>query len=128
MRHGARTRFLFASGTAEVTEGVLGTLDTSLLLNDLYDIRLTAEDAHGRATSTSVVYQVTGNLKVGHFSMTLDDLAIPVVGLPITITRTYDSRDTTSGDFGVGWRLDMQNVKVRESRLKRCRTRLQQRV
>lgn len=65
---------IFATGNTEVTDRVLGTLDTSLLLNDLYDIRLTAEDIHGRVSATTVTYQVTGRLKIGHFSFTLQDL------------------------------------------------------
>jgi RHS repeat-associated protein len=115
--HGEERFTTFATGSTEVNERVLGTLDTSLLLNDLYDIRLTAEDILGRASVTMVTYQVTGNLKIGHFSFTLQDLLIPVVGLPMSIDRTYDSRDKTEGDFGIGWRLAVQSVKVRENRV-----------
>jgi hypothetical protein len=55
----------FASGKAEVFGAELGTFDPTLLRNDLYDIRLTATDINGLTTSITVVYQVTGNLKVG---------------------------------------------------------------
>ena len=44
----------------------------------------------------------------------LEALTLPVAGLPITLHRTYDSRDTTLGDFGVGWRLDLQSLRVRK--------------
>ncbi|MCD4811316.1 putative Ig domain-containing protein [bacterium] len=107
----------FAEGTASVTDDVLGTLDTTRLLNGLYDIRLTAEDANGQESSTSVVYRVAEDLKVGNFTITLQDLAIPVAGIPITINRTYDSRDKGSHDFGYGWSIDIQNVKVTENRV-----------
>jgi YD repeat-containing protein len=106
-----------ATGTAEVFGGVLGTFDPTLLRNDLYDIRLTAHDINGLTSAALVVYQVTGDLKVGHFALTLEDLTIPVAGMPISIRRTYDSRDTTVGDFGVGWHLDIQTTKVRENRV-----------
>ena len=36
---------------------------------------------------------------------------------PITVTRTYDSRDKGKGDFGVGWRLDVQTLRLRTNRV-----------
>ena len=107
----------FATGTTSVVNGVLGTLDTTTLLNDLYDIRLTAEDANGQTSSTNVVYRITEDLKVGNFTITLQDLSIPVAGIPITINRTYDSRDKASHDFGYGWSIDIQTTKVKENRI-----------
>ncbi len=41
---------------------------------------------------------------------------MPVAGLPIEIVRTYDSRDTRTGDFGVGWTLDIRNVRLHKTR------------
>jgi RHS repeat-associated protein len=114
---GAAQWTTLATGTTTVTEEVLGTFDPTLLLNDLYDLRLSAEDANGRSSTVMLVVRVTGNMKVGHLSFTLQDLTIPVVGLPITINRTYDSRDPRSGDFGHGWRLDVQSVTVRKNRV-----------
>ncbi len=113
--HGETNFTSFAEGHVNVTAGVLGTLDTSLLLNDIYDIRLTAEDSQGRIVSLTTVYQVAGGLKVGHFNITVRDLKIEVAGLPIEISRTYDSRDKGQGDFGIGWRLGVQSTKIREN-------------
>src|SRR5262245_56325782 len=55
---------------------------------------------------------VRDNLKIGNFSLSFVDLEVPLVGFPIRVTRTYDSRDKRPGDFGVGWRLDVSNVRV----------------
>jgi hypothetical protein len=52
------------------------------------------------------------NMKVGNFSVSFVDLEVPVAGLPIRLTRTYDSREHQSGDFGFGWRLDVSRVQV----------------
>ena len=38
-------------------------------------------------------------------------------GLDITVTRTYDSRDKTVGDFGVGWQLGVRSARVRANRV-----------
>jgi hypothetical protein len=100
----------FAEGTVPVTNGVLGTLDPTTLRNGLYDVRLTAEDASGNTSSQTVLYQLEGEMKVGNFTITFNDLTIPVAGIPITIARTYDSRVKTNGDFGIGWRLDVKGI------------------
>jgi len=54
---------------------------------------------------------------VGHFSLTFAELEIPLAGIPIRVTRTYDTRQSKQPlDFGYGWSVDYQNVRVRESR------------
>ena len=91
----------FSTDNAPVNNDVLGVFDPTLLLNGLYSIRLTATDANGQSSSTSIVYLVKGDLKLGHYTITLKDLSIPVAGIPITIKRTYDTRTRHNlGDFG----------------------------
>ena len=55
------------------------------------------------------------DLKVGNFTLAFQDLSVPVSCLPIQINRVYDSRDKTVGDFGVGWRLDVQTIRLTET-------------
>jgi len=40
---------------------------------------------------------------------------VPLPGLPLQVLRTYDSRDKRVGDFGVGWRLSVSNVRVEKT-------------
>ena len=40
-----------------------------------------------------------------------------MAGIPITVTRTYDSRDKAKGDFGIGWRLGMKTLRLRANRV-----------
>jgi hypothetical protein len=42
-------------------------------------------------------------------------LLVPVAGSPIQLVRTYDSRDKSRGDFGVGRNLGLRNVRVEKS-------------
>jgi RHS repeat-associated protein len=105
----------FALGTTPV-DGPLGVFDPTLLLNGLYEIRLTATDVSGRSASASVDVVVEGSQKVGTVGLSFLDVEIPVAGLPIQVVRTYDSRDQRVGDFGVGWTLDVRDVRLQESR------------
>ena len=67
--------------------------------------------------SASVPAAEAGEMKVGHFSITLEDVSLPLAGIPITVTRTYDSRRAHERlDFGYGWTVDYANVRVHESR------------
>ncbi|MGC4116149.1 MAG: PKD domain-containing protein [Myxococcales bacterium] len=104
----------FGSGAGPVVSGTLGTLDTTMLLNGAYAVRLTAMTAAGNATD-SIGVVVDKNLKVGNFTVAFTDLAVPVSGLPIELTRTYDSRDKSVGDFGVGWQLGIRNARVEKT-------------
>jgi RHS repeat-associated protein len=112
---GDPTYTAFASGTTPVVSGTLGLFDPTLLLNGLYEIRLTATNSNGRSASTSVNVVVEGGLKVGNFTLSFVDQEVPVAGLPIQVLRTYDSRDKHTGDFGVGWTLDYKGVRLQEN-------------
>ncbi len=108
---------VMAEGTTNVTEQVLATFDPSMLFNGQYAIILEATDTSGQISQDSVIATVEGDLKVGNFTITLEDLNIPMAGIPVRITRTYDSRRRFEKlDFGYGWSIGYQDVKVEESR------------
>jgi RHS repeat-associated protein len=105
-----------ARGTSTVSHGVLGQFDPSLLSNDSYDLRLYAANAGGLNSTIDETISVAGGLKLGNFKLSFTDLSIPVAGIPITVTRTYDSLDAAnSEDFGYGWRLEFRNTDLRTS-------------
>ncbi|MCA9192049.1 MAG: putative Ig domain-containing protein [Planctomycetales bacterium] len=105
-----------AHGTAPVANGVLGTIDPTMLQNDTYVLRLTAVDTAGNSASTEQTIHVEGNLKLGNFNLSFVDLTIPVFGVPISVGRTYDTLNAAqSDDFGFGWRLEFRNMDLRTS-------------
>jgi RHS repeat-associated protein len=106
---------MIGAGNTPVTNGLLGTLDPTLLLNGSYTFRLISTDAVGQTSLTTFSAVLDGELKVGNFSITFKDLSIPVAGLPIQVLRTYDSRDKRTGDFGTGWSLGVRNVRLEKS-------------
>ena len=105
------------TGTTIVTNATLGTFDPSLLVNGLYNLRLRATDTGGRSTTTAPISLVlTKNQKIGNFTVSFNDLSVPVAGLPIQVVRTYDSRRRSSpADFSYGWTLDVKTANINES-------------
>ena len=114
---GDETYTLIAEGTTAVTNGTLGTLDPTTLVNDLYTLRLTVFDRSENESVATRTVQVSGGRKVGLFTLSFQDLNVALAGIPITVTRTYDSRDKAKGDFGIGWRLGLQTLRLRTNRV-----------
>lgn len=106
---------LDANGQSTI-DGLLGTFDPTLLVNEDYVIRVSAQDINGQIRSEFVQVSLEGNAKLGQFEMSVTDLTIPLAGIPITISRTYDSRLAGElGDFGFGWTLDLSESRIRET-------------
>ena len=106
----------FAHGTSPVTNGKLGVFDPTMLLNDNYVIRLVAEDTGGNRTSVSLPLSAQGALKLGNFYLAFTDLALPLAGVPIEITRVYDTLQANQdGQLGFGWTLKFQDANIRET-------------
>jgi YD repeat-containing protein len=93
------------------------TFDPSLLLNDTYDVQLTVFGANGTESKTFFdTVNVEGELKLGNFRLSFTDLSVPVTGIPITLTRTYDTLTANqSDDFGYGWRMEFRDTDLRTS-------------
>ena len=108
-----------AHGESCVEDDVLGVIDPTVLTNGLYDLRFTVHETTG-AISRAIAGEpidIAGTLKIGQFSLAFDDITIPVSGIPITVTRTYNSFDKQKGDFGVGWDLYLgSGVKIQVTR------------
>ncbi|QEL14866.1 fibro-slime domain-containing protein [Limnoglobus roseus] len=106
------------TGTTPVTDGVLATLDPTLLDSDTYAVRVTATDVNGRQTTKEFTLDLTGQAKLGNFRQEFVDLTVPLAGIPVQITRVYDTlKADQSGDFGFGWSLGAgYDPRVREAR------------
>lgn len=103
-----------ARGTSSVTNGVLCRFDPTLLQNDSYILRLTATDTGGNTSSVERTLTVAGNLKLGNFTLSFTDMSVPVSGIPIQATRTYDTLQANQqSDIGFGWRLEFRDTRLR---------------
>lgn len=104
-----------STGTEEIDSGVLGKLDPTMLRNGYYDIKLTGYTDSVNVSDTVTVH-VTGQMKIGNFSIAFQDMDVNVPGLALTVVRGYDSRDrAVSGDFGYGWKLSLTSADISES-------------
>ncbi|MEK8020016.1 MAG: RHS repeat-associated core domain-containing protein, partial [Candidatus Parabeggiatoa sp.] len=109
---------ILGSGSDPIANQPIATFDPTMLTNGLYQVIFQAVDANGRSTGISKTYRVAGDLKVGNFSFTVKDISIDMMGLPLKVLRTYDTRRKGEAlDFGQGWSINYQDIKVEESRV-----------
>ena len=108
------TRTIATGNGLVPTTDTLGLFDPTILANGSYLVTLSATDAGGNTAIDREYIDVDTDLKLGNFSLSFTDLDIPVAGLPITITRSYDTLDAANeGDFGYGWSLDINMPELR---------------
>lgn len=113
---GSQTFTEIIRGIQSVESASLGQFDPSAFANDSYVLRLTAFDAGGHQSSVERVIGVAGESKLGDFTLSFTDLSIPLAGLPLTVTRTYDSfTSSRQNDLGYGWRLELSDTDLRTS-------------
>ncbi len=105
-----------ATGTTKISDGVLGTWDTTLLESGEYVLRLEEQDDIYGTTVYEANVTVDGDFKIGNFRLSFSDITLPVAGIPITVIRTYDSlRADRSGELGYGWRFEYRDTDLRTS-------------
>ena len=103
----------FAESTNSVSNDILSEMDPSLLENGLYKIRLRVYTASNQYGEDSIIVQINDKNKIGNYSFGFSDITIPVYTLPFTVSRTYNSISrNNSSDFGYGWKMDINNIKV----------------
>ena len=109
----------FATGNRTTEGGPLDDFDPTLLLNGLYELQLVAVDWAGQTAESEIRSAlVEGGMKIGNFTLSFLDFTIPLAGLDLQISRTYDSRDRrVTRDFGYGWSLGLRRGSYRNNRL-----------
>ena len=107
---------VFHSSESRVENGGLGQFDPTMLNNGYHTLRLTAYNTDGSYMSCTIIVNVQGAMKIGNFSIAFNDMSFPVRNFPMTVVRSYDSRDSSKqGDFGYGWSLALSGAKLSKS-------------
>ncbi len=91
---------------------ILATFDPTVLANGPYTISIAADASDGSREVANIGVVVSGNLKLGRYGVTYQDANVPVGGIPISVTRSYDSFDKSTGAFGIGWQVGVSNFRV----------------
>ena len=112
---GKDTYTLICENDKTVENGVLGTIDPTLMQNGLYDVKITAEDAYGWIVTKNATYEVTGEMKIGHMALGFEDINANLAGMPLVMERFYDNRNKEQSDFGVGWSLGLNTIEYFET-------------
>jgi len=95
---------------------ILAVFDPTLLPNDAYAINISATASGGGVQTITTTLVVLGYLKPGRYITTYQDLNVPVFGFQMQVRRQYDSFDKQQGDFGIGWRVSLNNFRVSTNR------------
>lgn len=103
-----------SEGTGAVTYAPIATFDPTMLRNGTWNVQVLSSVDGQPYTGLEFPLEVAGDLKLGNFSLKFVDMVVPLAGIPIVIGREYSSLDTSTGDFGAGWRLTLPG-KVEDS-------------
>ena len=90
----------------------LATFDPTTLGNGAYEIRIQATSANGGTGALTRTAVVAGDMKLGDYATTYDDLDATVGGIPLSVRRTYDTLDHRDGDFGHGWHVGLTSYRA----------------
>ena len=100
----------YRTGTDQA--GVLASnVDLSIYQNGVYDVVLNVFDGWA-VSSDSARILLNTQLKIGQFSFSVQDVALPVSGIPLTVTRTYNSFNLNNGEFGYSWTYAMNDINL----------------
>ena len=104
---------VLANDAGPVTNDILAELQPASFFDGWYDLQLEAVDGGGNLITETITVEIDSGVKPGAFTVEFVDLVVPVSGIPIRVTRAYDSRERNQvSDFGYGWRVDTSSVRV----------------
>ncbi len=94
----------------------LGELNLAGLADGTYRLNLVVSDDGnldaGGGPDDWAYFTLKSDLKIGRLRFAQDDLEIAVEGLPLKVSRLYDTDDAEGGDFGPGWRLSVAGARL----------------
>ena len=91
--------------------GSFGTLDFTLVRNGDYTLMLEVTDGFLFANATAQV-ALDAQYNIGQLKFSQQDVVLPVRGVGLQVMRSYDSLNTTAGDFGYGWTYAVSDLGV----------------
>lgn len=107
----------FAQGTTTIANNVIASLDTSLIADGSYIVRIVAWNDIRLGWVEPLPIEISnGGFKPGRLRVEFTDLTIPVGGIPFVIKRVYDSLDADKDTgLGHGWSHQFLNPGINET-------------
>ncbi len=104
---------LIAGSGSGAPPTLLAEFDPTLVGNGVWTIRVEAVSSGGGTSFTETSVVVEGQLKLGRFTTTFQDLSFGISGFDVQVLRTYDSLERfASSDFGHGWSVEIADFRV----------------
>ncbi|MCP3852902.1 MAG: hypothetical protein GY694_22140, partial [Gammaproteobacteria bacterium] len=84
-----------ATGTGDPSNTTLGSFDPTTRPNGIWVLRVEVTDSTAGVSWRETTVVVDGNLKLGRYAVTYQDVDVPIAGIPLRVLRTYDTVDRT---------------------------------
>ena len=91
--------------------GSLGVLDFTKVRNGSYTLMLEVQ-ANGQVATATAQVAVDTPLKLGQLTFAQQDLVLPVQGVGLQVSRTYDSLNPAFSSFGYSWTYSVADLGV----------------
>ncbi len=89
----------------------LGTLDFTTVRNGGYTLLLEVRGGEKVATAAATI-ALSSELKIGQLKFAHRDVVLPIKGIGLAVTRTYDSLNTGKSEFGYSWNYSISDLEV----------------
>ncbi len=103
------------TGTEEIKDAAIASIDPATLANGRYRVMVEAEDKAGNRKTAALAFTVDSRLKVGNMNIGFTDLVAKLPSGSLNLQRFYNSNNKTCGDFGYGWTMGLTGMTLKEN-------------
>lgn len=103
------------TGTEEIKDATIASIDPTTLANGRYKVMVEAEDEAGNRKMAGLGFTVDSRLKVGNMNIGFTDLVAKLPYGSLNLQRFYNSNNKTCGDFGYGWTMGLTGMTLKEN-------------
>ena len=87
-------------------------VDLTRFANGGYELELRVSDGIDETVSDRFAFVLRTGLRMGQFAFQEEDQALSTSGMPVTVSRSYDSSNPWDADFGFGWTFTVADLNV----------------
>ena len=114
-RQGEEEGIVIKTGTEEIRDGILASIDPTTLANGTYQVVIEAKDTADNKQTATMTVTIDSQLKIGNMNIGFTDLVAKMTFGSLNLQRFYNSNNKTCGDFGYGWTMGMTGMTLNET-------------